>query len=752
MASFENQFDEIQKLSLIPLENFLNRKVATIEKSAYSKVSGLVFTLASKHDKKLYINLVQHIEGYYSRVVTDSLTTLRGEELLREFIRHGENQETIGRFYKNQFEYLGRNYIMRSKSKTFEEIARSSFQAIIYENVKVSITQGLLDIIRVGRNGAVVDKLLVKDTVRFVASLGSRVLQCYEDDFERQFVIDSRQYYNEKSAQWLQTDSVAVFLQKCDRALKAEKEMVLQLLHPMTDTKLQHVLERELLQDKVVQLLERENTGLRSMLENNLLDVIALFYKFITRVGQGMDDFSRILREYIESEGRQLWNTRLGKEQAWSKEIGGDITEDNEMMISLFDLLERLTSMIKVQLHGHVRCQEALKQGFEFIVNYQASGVQAPKKSFIELLAFFCDSLLKKSGERKFNEKECEKLLEQSISVLGFMMDKDMFRNEYQKLLAERLLNQTSASDDLERFVIGRMKLLFGQTFTRHLETMLFDVVNSKEQNDAFQSFLNTKGNNATENKSRAIGDFSVQVLTNGHWPSYQKFERVNLPESMQDAMNLFTTYYVNKHDGKKLIWIHEIGQICINAQWPKSPKPYSIQMVPLQAVVLMLFCSRDRTNTNASLSFQEISTATNLEADTLRRILDSLCFAKFKLLNRDRPVTEGRACKDEDVFSVNSTFSSKSLRFKLLMPVLTVHKSNQNIDKEREHVIEACIVRIMKARKTLPHNELMSDVSAQLQWFRPDLAFIRKRIESLIEREYLERDSNNRTVYNYLA
>ena len=30
--------------------------------------------------------------------------------------------------------------------------------------------------------------------------------------------------------------------------------------------------------------------------------------------------------------------------------------------------------------------------------------------------------------------------------------------------------------------------------------------------------------------------------------------------------------------------------------------------------------------------------------------------------------------------------------------------------------------------------------------------ADLKKRIESLIDREYLERDKNNATVYNYLA
>jgi len=66
---------------------------------------------------------------------------------------------------------------------------------------------------------------------------------------------------------------------------------------------------------------------------------------------------------------------------------------------------------------------------------------------------------------------------------------------------------------------------------------------------------------------------------------------------------------------------------------------------------------------------------------------------------------------------------------------------------------VEAAIVRIMKARKALNHNDLIAEVTRQLQArFSATPQFIKKRIESLIEREYLERDEADRRKYNYLA
>ena len=61
--------------------------------------------------------------------------------------------------------------------------------------------------------------------------------------------------------------------------------------------------------------------------------------------------------------------------------------------------------------------------------------------------------------------------------------------------------------------------------------------------------------------------------------------------------------------------------------------------------------------------------------------------------------------------------------------------------------------MRIMKARRVLDHNSVVAEVSQQLSSrFVPNPTVIKKRIESLIEREFLERDSTDRKLYKYLA
>ena len=76
---------------------------------------------------------------------------------------------------------------------------------------------------------------------------------------------------------------------------------------------------------------------------------------------------------------------------------------------------------------------------------------------------------------------------------------------------------------------------------------------------------------------------------------------------------------------------------------------------------------------------------------------------------------------------------------------------TNERIFQDRIYAVDAAIVRTMKTRKTLKHSLLMTALLEQLKFpFKP--SDIKKRIESLIDRDYLARADNDSQTYNYLA
>jgi cullin 3 len=74
-------------------------------------------------------------------------------------------------------------------------------------------------------------------------------------------------------------------------------------------------------------------------------------------------------------------------------------------------------------------------------------------------------------------------------------------------------------------------------------------------------------------------------------------------------------------------------------------------------------------------------------------------------------------------------------------------------VEAERKLLLEATIVRVMKTRKTLNHNQLVEEITRQVSnRFTPTQQAIKSRIEALIEREYLVRDEKDMRIYIYQA
>lgn len=119
------------------------------------------------------------------------------------------------------------------------------------------------------------------------------------------------------------------------------------------------------------------------------------------------------------------------------------------------------------------------------------------------------------------------------------------------------------------------------------------------------------------------------------------------------------------------------------------------------------------------------------------------------------------------------------------LPPVDEKKKVIEDVDKDRRYAIDASIVRIMKSRKVLSYQQLVMECVEQLgrmfkvstsspllhnlfrlpffqrhltfsMWnyvyVQPDVKAIKKRIEDLISRDYLERDKDNANLFKYLA
>jgi len=392
---------------------------------------------------------------------------------------------------------------------------------------------------------------------------------------------------------------------------------------------------------------------------------------------------------------------------------------------SIIELHEKYLGVVKKDFSGHSLFQKALKDAFVEIVNKNVG-----QFTNAELMSTFCDRILKSGGE-KLSEAEVEESLDRIVQLFSYLTDKDLFAEIYRNQLAKRLLNQRSTSDDSEKLMIAKLKVQCGTQFTSKMEGMLADLAVGSQQRQEFDQRMRQVDTKL---------DFSVQVLTTGFWPTY-KSPDVTLTDEMSKCMNVFKEWHEQKHQKRKLQWVLTQGSATVRGTFGK--KSYELQVSTLQAIALEALSGVE------PLGFEELSQRLNLEESILKPLMHSLSCGKYKVITKIPPSNK---INNTDKFCANAKFTSNMRKIRIPMASLDSSFSTKKVEEDRTIAIEAAIVRIMKARKTLQHQQLLSEVLSQLSFFNPNPRVVKKRIEALIDREYLERSTDNPSVYNYLA
>lgn len=499
-----------------------------------------------------------------------------------------------------------------------------------------------------------------------------------------------------------------------------------------------------------------ENSGVVHMLKNQKTDDLACMYKLFGRVADGLRTMSECVSGHLREQGRALVQEEDGQGHP------APPTNAISFVQSLLDLKDRFDHFLVNSFANDKIFKQMIASDFEHFLNLN------PKSP--EYLSLFIDDKLKK-GVKGMTEQEIEQVLDKSMVMFRFLQEKDVFERYYKQHLAKRLLLNKSVSDDWEKNMISKLKTECGCQFTSKLEGMFKDMTVSNTIMDEFKEHVLTSGT------SLHGVDLSVRVLTTGFWPTQSATPKCTIPAAPRNSFEAFRRFYLAKHSGRQLTLQPQLGSSDLNAVFfgpsrreesegacsstslaaPSSgravgPRKHIIQVSTYQMCVLMLFNNRDK------LSYEEIQNETDIPERDLIRALQSLAMGKAT----QRILIKNPRTKDIEPpheFYVNDSFTSKLHRVKIQTVAAKGEseperrETRNKVDEDRKHEIEAAIVRIMKARKRMPHNVLVAEVTEQLKSrFLPSPVIIKKRIEGLIEREYLARTPDDRKVYTYVA
>ncbi|KAM0042794.1 putative cullin [Helianthus debilis subsp. tardiflorus] len=143
----------------------------------------------------------------------------------------------------------------------------------------------------------------------------------------------------------------------------------------------------------------------------------------------------------------------------------------------VIELHDKYLAYVNDCFSNHTLFHKALKEEFEVFINKGVAG-----SSSTELLATYCDNILKKGGSEKMSDEAVEDMLEKVVKLLAYISDKTYLLNfivvltvysANRKKLARWILFDKSANDEHERSILMKLKQQCGGQFTSKMEGMV---------------------------------------------------------------------------------------------------------------------------------------------------------------------------------------------------------------------------------------------------------------------------------------
>lgn len=687
---------------------------------------------------ELYKRLKDFLRNYLISMQKDG-ADLMDESVLKFYTHRWEDYRFSSKVLNGVCAYLNRHWVRREcdegRKGIYEiySLALVTWRENLFRPLNRQVTNAVLRLIERERNGETINTRLVSGVIQCYVELGLNeddpsakgpTLNVYKTSFESVFLEDTERFYTTESTEFLRENPVTEYMKKAEARLLEEQRRVQVYLHESTQDELARKCEHVLI-EKHLDIFYSE---FQNLLNDDKNEDLGRMFNLVARIPDGLGQLRTLLENHITNQGLNAL-----------EKCGDQAFNDPKVYVeTILEVHHKYNALVLTAFNNDAGFVAALDKACGKFINNNSVTKQAHSSSKSpELLARYCDSLLKKSSKNP-EEAELEDILNSVMVVFKYIEDKDVFQKFYSKMLAKRLVQHNSASDDAEASMISKLKQACGFEYTSKLQRMFQDIGVSKDLNDKFKSHLANTG---------ALDlDFTIQVLSSGSWP-FQQSAPFSLPAEMERSHQRFTTFYSSQHSGRKLHWVYHMskGELVTNC----FKNRYILQASTYQMGVLLMF------NNSDSLTLEQIQEQTQLKMDVLCQVLGILL--KSKLLVSETS-DDGSNLDLQSSVSLHFGYKSKKLRVNINVPMKTEQRQEQEqthkyIEEDRKLLIQAAIVRIMKMRKMLKHQPLLAEVLSQLSSrFKPRVPVIKKCIDILIEKEYLERVEGEKDTYAYLA
>uniref|UniRef100_A0A673WA28 Cullin family profile domain-containing protein n=1 Tax=Salmo trutta TaxID=8032 RepID=A0A673WA28_SALTR len=630
---------------------------------------------------ELYKRLKEFLKNYLTNLLKDG-EDLMDESVLKFYTQQWEDYRFSSKVLNGICAYLNRHWVRREcdegRKGIYEiySLALVTWRECLFRPLNKQVTNAVLKLIEKERNGETINTRLISGVVQSYVELGLNeddafakgpTLSVYKEYFETQFLADTERFYTRESTEFLQQNPVTEYMKKAEARLLEEQRRVQVYLHESTQDELARKCEQVLIEKH----LEIFHTEFQNLLDADKNEDLGRMYNLVSRITDGLGELKKLLETHIYNQGL-----------AAIEKCGEAALNDPKMYVqTILDVHKKYNALVMSAFNNDAGFVAALDKACGRFINNNAvtKMVQSSSKS-PELLARYCDSLLKKSSKNP-EEAELEDTLNQVMVVFKYIEDKDVFQKFYAKMLAKRLVHQNSASDDAEASMISKLKQACGFEYTSKLQRMFQDIGVSKDLNEQFKKHLT--------NSEPLDLDFSIQVLSSGSWP-FQQSCTFALPSELERSYQRFTAFYASRHSGRKLTWLYHLskGELVTNC----FKNRYTLQASTFQMAILLQY------NTEDVYTVQQLTDSTQIKIDILVQVLQILLKSKLLVLEDENANVDEVEFKPDTLIKLFLGYKNKKLRVNINVPMKTEQKQEQetthkNIEEDRKLLIQGCML-----------------------------------------------------------
>ncbi|KAF7631052.1 CULLIN_2 domain-containing protein [Meloidogyne graminicola] len=468
----------------------------------------------------------------------------------------------------------------------------------------------------------------------------------------------------------------------------------------------------------VTRNIDRFYTEFVKLLDDQQIVYLLLIYDLCNRVPSSLEKLKELLGKYIGRTGLTTINHVSDKAEKSPKLFVGTIVQ----------LHNNFSNLVKDAFRTNNEFMTAMEIAFIGFVaeNNLTNGGKLEAKSS-RLVANYYDQLLRKGVP----QEERISGLEKAITACKYIRDKDTFNDHYSKLLCKRLIYSLNDGIDPEKAALSKLREKF--QCPKAMDSLIHDSEKSSVEMSDFKKMK----------ESLPVKDFSVVLFSEKAWP-FPSTSNFSLPPQLNDCVNAFIEYYKKKYNNKrKLNWIFQVSRGEISSVDGTFDKKYDFLCTTQQMTILMIY------NKYNSCTVSQLVEELKIPKNQILTLLQVLCKIGMLIKNGS-----GNFC-------FNTKFKSENSTIDLIRALTTTNTGTQRKelggaqkrkkDAFRKAVLESTIVRIMKARRTLKHVDLIAEVMRQINGkFVVQTRMIKTSIEQLIKDDYIKRSMNNNNIYEY--